>query len=311
MGFEAVAAVLVDAFATEGAVAVAGDVAVGAAAEATAVTAGEVAFTDLAAAGTVGAEAAGGAGALDAGVTAGVMGAGDATGSLGLADAGMVGGQGAFDAAGSAALDASITPGLTAAETGANIGAGAGSVAPAGGSSLGTYAQLASSVYNQYNAAQLKAAGKAADPFAKYRPGYAAQLQDLMTHPDNVTKLPGYKSGLDQAVQTLTRQGASQGLTGSGTMAAALANAGANYEGKFYQDQISTLSNLGGAGINNAGLSLQAGVAGTNASTADMNSWMKFLPMLTGAGQGGGGTAAGGGNLASAGGGSSDAWGGW
>jgi len=297
MGFEAVAAVLVDAFATEGAAAVVGDVALGAAAEGAvgvgvgelAAGAGEAVLVDGAA-----------AGALDAGGYAGVMGASDATGSLGLADAGgmaNIGGAEAFNAAGSDALSASINGGMTSAEVGANVGTGAGNVAAgAGGSSLGTYAQLASSVYNQYNAAQLKAAGKAADPFAAYRPGYAKQLQDLMAHPDSVTKLPGYQSGLRQAEQTLTRQSASQGLTGSGTTAAALANLGSTYENQFYNQQVQTLSGLGGSGINNAGLSLGAQVAGTNASTADMNSLMKLLPMLTGAGQGGGGGGGGGGS---------------
>ena len=276
MGFEAIGAVLVDAFATEGAAAVVGDVAV---------TAGEAVLAD----GAV-------AGALDAGGYAGVMGASDATGSLGLADAGgmvNIGGAEAFNAAGSDALTASINGGMTSAEVGANVGTGAGNVA---GSNLGTYAQLASSVYNQYNAAQLKAAGKAADPFAQYRPGYAKQLQDLMAHPDSVTKLPGYQAGLTQAEQTLTRQSASQGLTGSGTTAAALANLGSTYENQFYNQQVQTLSGLGGAGINNAGLSLGAQVAGTNASTADMNSLAKLLPMLTGAGHGGGGGGGGGGS---------------
>lgn len=88
------------------------------------------------------------------------------------------------------------------------------------------------------NAAQRVAAQS--DPFAPYRSQYAQQLQDLESNPSSVANTPGYTAGL-QAVQ---RSMAANGYMGSGNMMAALQK----YGGDFYQNQVSQLATLAGAG---------------------------------------------------------------
>jgi hypothetical protein len=126
--------------------------------------------------------------------------------------------------------------------------------------------------------------GQNADPFAPYRGGYAQQLQQLMANPSSVTSLPGYQAGLGQAEQTLTRQSASQGLTGSGTTAAALANLGANYQGQFFQQQLQNLSGLAGAGSTGAGGNMAGFAAGANTQNQSIQNLIKLLPALSGGG---------------------------
>jgi hypothetical protein len=132
----------------------------------------------------------------------------------------------------------------------------------------------------------MKQAGAAADPFAKYRDGYAQQLQALMANPSSITNTPGYGATMAAGEQTLTRNLASQGLTGSGAAAEALTNFGGQFQNQAYKEQVGTLSNLGGAGINNAGLSLSALASGNSAQNGGLNNLVKILPALMN--QGGG-----------------------
>lgn len=83
-----------------------------------------------------------------------------------------------------------------------------------------------------------------ADPFAQYRPEFAAQLAALMRDPSRVTSMPGYQTGLE-AVQ---RSMASQGYTGSGNMMAELAK----YGGNFFGQEVNRLAGLSGANVNPA-----------------------------------------------------------
>lgn len=83
-----------------------------------------------------------------------------------------------------------------------------------------------------------------ADPFAQYRPEFAAQLAGLMRDPSKVTSMPGYQAGLE-AVQ---RSMASQGYTGSGNMMAELAK----YGGNFFGQEVNRLAGLSGANVNPA-----------------------------------------------------------
>ena len=202
--------------------------------------------------------------------------------------AGATGGAGAAGAAGGAGgAGANTTAELLATQTGAT----AGTTAAASTMGLGQWAQLASSIYGLYQGNQLKSMGANADPNAPYRAQYAQMLNNLVSNPSSVTSTPGYQAGLDQATQTLTRQGASQGLTGSGTMAAALAQEGAQYEGQMYQQQLSNLMSLAGMGSTGAGGNMNAFAAGSSIQNNSVNNFLKILPSLGGyfgAGSGGG-----------------------
>jgi hypothetical protein len=146
--------------------------------------------------------------------------------------------------------------------------------------SLGQGAQLGSSLYSIYQGNQLKSAGAAGDPFAQYRSGYAQQLQQLMANPSLVTSLPGYQFGMDQAQGALTKNLASQGLTGSGTAAQAITNQGQQYANQMYQQQLQTLSGLSGASINNAGVNLGAQASGMSLQNQGINNLVKAIPQL-------------------------------
>jgi hypothetical protein len=100
--------------------------------------------------------------------------------------------------------------------------------------------------------------------FNSSRPQYVQMLNELMKNPSSVTSMPGYQAGMDQAEQTVTRNMASQGLTGSGTAAKALADTGAQYEGTAFNNMFSMLSQLAGVNLNPAqGLSAMESIGQT------------------------------------------------
>ncbi|CAB4120880.1 hypothetical protein UFOVP2_44 [uncultured Caudovirales phage] len=230
----------------------------------------------------------GGTGLGTGGVTGLTMGLGEA-GAGGMTLGGSAGG---LTAAGSAAGGTTAT-GLASTGLGAAGGAGGaggiGSLLSSAGSSLGKmnlgqWAQLGSSLYGLYQGNQMMKMGQNADPFAPYRGQYAAQLNTLMQNPSSVTSLPGYQAGMSQAEQALTRQSASQGLTGSGTTAAALANAGANYQGTFFNNYLNQLAGLAGAGSTGAQGSMAGYAAGANTQNQSLQNLMKLWPTVGGGG---------------------------
>ena len=77
--------------------------------------------------------------------------------------------------------------------------------------------------------------------------GAAGQLQALLGDPSKITSMPGYQASQDAAMQALTRQLASQGLTGSGTAAQAIATEGAQFQHQYYMDMLNQLGILSGA----------------------------------------------------------------
>lgn len=95
-----------------------------------------------------------------------------------------------------------------------------------------------------------------ADPFAQYRPGYAAQLQQLMANPASVTQAPGWNAG----IQAVRRSAAGRGYLDSGNEISALQNFG----GEFFDKETARLAGLAGAGFNpaNAGQLMLAGTEG-------------------------------------------------
>jgi hypothetical protein len=80
----------------------------------------------------------------------------------------------------------------------------------------------------------------ASDPFAPYRPGYAAKLQELEANPGLLTRRPGYQAGLDAIERTM----GSRGYLGSGNIAASMFR----YGGQFYNEEANRLATLAGAG---------------------------------------------------------------
>lgn len=237
MGFEAAGVVAADALATDAAVTVGTDVAVGAAADA----AVGAAAADVAG-GAIAADAAGGAlagGALDAGAAYGFGGAAD-LGGLGALGTGFAGGAADLGAAGLGTLGSAYAS-LPSAITGATGAGGFGmSSIPGLVKPLGSLAQAAGGVAGGNKVAQgAKEGASAADPFAQYRPAYGKQLNTLMSDPSSITSMPGYQAGLT----AVERAGASQGYTGSGFMAGALAN----YGGQQYQQALNNLMILSGA----------------------------------------------------------------
>lgn len=137
-----------------------------------------------------------------------------------------------------------------------------------GGNSGGLdFGNLLGSWLNYNNNQNLIKAGQGADPFAQYRPMYGGMLAALMQNPSSVTTLPGYQASLQAGEQSLTRNLASQGLTGSGTAAQAITNYGGQFENQFFQQMLGTLGKFAGSDINNQSLMLAAlasGMSGKN-----------------------------------------------
>ena len=131
---------------------------------------------------------------------------------------------------------------------------------------------------NLSQAQQLQNLAKTADPFAGYRPQFAQQLSQLMANPSMVTQMPGYTAGMTAAEQALTRNLASQGLTGSGTAGASLANFGAQYQDTAFKQLLNQLSGLSGANISGAGTNLQGTMAGMNLQNQALLNLYKAFP---------------------------------
>lgn len=117
--------------------------------------------------------------------------------------------------------------------------------------SLGQMASIGSGLYGMSKAEQMRQMSleqsRRADPWGQSggRSQAGAQLQNLLSNPNSITSMPGYEAGLT-AVQ---RKMASQGYQNSGNMMAALQN----YGGNFYNNAVTQLGGLAGAGYNPAG----------------------------------------------------------
>lgn len=96
---------------------------------------------------------------------------------------------------------------------------------------------------------------EALDPFAQYRPDYAARLSKLASDPSSIADTATYKARLQAAERTM----AAQGYTGSGNALAAAADAGA----AAYQQEFDNLAMLSGAA---QGQGARSSAYGTSAS---------------------------------------------
>lgn len=143
---------------------------------------------------------------------------------------------------------------------------------------LGGWGQLASSIYGIYQGNKMMDMAEASDPFRAYRPEFAAQLSQLMQNPSMVTSLPGYKASMDSAEQALTRNLASQGLTGSGAAAEALAKFGGEFQNQAFNQYISQLAGLAGAGAMGSQGLMAGTAAGYNTINQSLNNLFKIQP---------------------------------
>lgn len=105
---------------------------------------------------------------------------------------------------------------------------------------------------------------EAADPFKQYRPQYAEKLNTLMSDPSSIQNTPEYKA----RIQSVQRQLAAQGYTGSGNALVEAAEAG----GGAYQQAFNNLAMLSGASTQPGGGYGQALDANSQGSAQQLSS---------------------------------------
>lgn len=121
---------------------------------------------------------------------------------------------------------------------------------------------------------------EAADPFRQYRPQYATKLNELMSDPSQIQNTPEYKA----RIQSVQRQLAAQGYTGSGNALVEAAEA----SGAVYQQAFTNLAMLSGAtttpggGYNNAAQTMQNGSAQNLSATSGVVNNLSNLALTIG-----------------------------
>ena len=112
-----------------------------------------------------------------------------------------------------------------------------------GTTKAGSLFNVGSGVYGMYKSQQMQKLAEQAmkndNPFGPERAQYATMLRELYANPKSITKMPGYKAGLE----AVTRKMASQGYLGSGNMMAALQK----YGGDAFNAEAARLAQLAGA----------------------------------------------------------------
>jgi hypothetical protein len=140
------------------------------------------------------------------------------------------------------------------AKTGAQVVGGLGQLA-------GGVGQIAGGVGSIKAGQQMGQYAKQADPFAQYRSGYAAQLQNLLQDPSTITTTPGYQFQLGQGLQALQAQQAAQGRLVSGGALLQGQQFGQQFATSNLQQQQNLLASLSGATQSPAsGATAQAGL---------------------------------------------------
>lgn len=138
----------------------------------------------------------------------------------------------------------------------------------AGGGLLSTALNIGSGILGLNRASQIPRQTEAlmarSDPFGPYRAQYAQQLSSLAANPGSVTSMPGYTFARDQGEQALTRKMAQGGYTGSGNEMIALKQFNEKLAGDWYNNEMTRLASLAGAGISPSTLGA-LGMNGINA----------------------------------------------
>jgi len=216
-----------------------------------------------------------------AGTELGVTGTG-LGGLAGLTGAPTVLGAGALAAAGGATGGAGGLSGLLSSLTGGTGGAG---------SLLGSLGGLAGNLYGLSQAGNVAGAS---DPWGTSgnRALSGEKLMALLSNPGSVSSTPGYGATMAASEQALTRNLASQGFTGSGLSAQALATFGGQFQNQAYKEQVQTLAGLAGAGgvsspgagqqsaYNNLGTNL-AGLGSSLGQLVQSPAWSSGLASLS------------------------------
>lgn len=90
-------------------------------------------------------------------------------------------------------------------------------------------------------------------PAAGMRGQFANMLKQLMSDPNKMLDtMPGFTNSMDMAMQSMARAGASKGISGSGTLTQAMANAGSSMAMNEYNTLFGQLSGLAGFNLNPA-----------------------------------------------------------
>lgn len=122
-----------------------------------------------------------------------------------------------------------------------------------GGTSGGPWGALAGGVLGMFadssGAGQMDPtqARRMVDPYADYRAPAAAKLDALMSNPNSVTNLPGYKFLAEQGTQGVERAMSARGLSVSGNEMLALQEQNQGLASKMYDSEFNKLSMLSGA----------------------------------------------------------------
>jgi len=199
----------------------------------------------MSATGTLGAL---GAATPEAALAAQIQAAGLAGTELGMTGTGLGG------LAGLTGAPTALGAGALAAAGGATAGAGGlssllASLGGTGGagSLLGSLGGLAGNLYGLSKAGDV---AEASDPWGTSgnRALSGEMLMALLNDPSKVSATPGYGATMAASEQALTRNLASQGFTGSGLSAQALATFGGQFQNQAYKEQVQTLAGLAGAG---------------------------------------------------------------
>jgi|HubBroStandDraft_5_1064220.scaffolds.fasta_scaffold06178_1 hypothetical protein len=113
---------------------------------------------------------------------------------------------------------------------------------------------------------------------------YAAQLQNLIANPSQVTSLPGYQFMFDQGQQAVSRQAAAGGFLNSGNEGTALTQYGQGFATNALTQQEQLLASLSGLSAPVQGNPVGAVNASTNAqnsSNAQLNNLLSQLGLAT------------------------------
>jgi hypothetical protein len=130
-------------------------------------------------------------------------------------------------------------------------GVGGGLASYFGGQTQSQGYQNASNILGQLQGTA-GAASSLADPFAQYRQGQAAYLNNILTGKQSIQTDPGYQFAQQAGQQAVQRSASAQGLGASGNVMAALQQRGQDIANQQYGSIIDRLTNLAGAGSQNA-----------------------------------------------------------
>ena len=98
------------------------------------------------------------------------------------------------------------------------------------------------------------AGGAYYDPYQKERRGFFNQMQNLIRDPSSISRMPGYKWGMQQGDEQLNRNAARTGQRFSGAHDITLSQFGQGYAKQWYDDSVNRLA--GFANINQGPLNV-------------------------------------------------------